>query len=94
MGQSGAYITLSIMSMSGSFLVWLILSCMVPRPNAVNPPAIPFSMVFWIGVGWIMKSSRYVVTQHDAPESMIYCGVDFLEAFVVINTATFNSVFL
>jgi hypothetical protein len=90
-GQSGAYIIISIMSMIGSLLVWLILSCMVPHPKAVNPEAITFSVVFWIGLGWIKKSSRYGVTHHDAPESMIACVVSCVEAFVAINTAIINS---
>jgi hypothetical protein len=51
MGQSSAYIALSIISIIGSLLIWFNLSCMVPRPKAVKPPAIPFSVVFWIGVG-------------------------------------------
>jgi hypothetical protein len=67
MGQPGAYIALSIISIIGSLFVWFILSCMGPRPKSVKPPAIPFSVVFWIGVGFIKKSSRYGVTQHDAP---------------------------
>jgi hypothetical protein len=44
---------------------------MVPLTSAVMPPDIPFSVVFCIGVGWIMKSSMCGVTQQDAPESII-----------------------
>jgi hypothetical protein len=51
MGQSGAYITLSMTNMMLLFFSWCILSCTVPLPRAARPPAIPFSVVFCIGVG-------------------------------------------
>jgi hypothetical protein len=51
MVQSGAYITLSMANMILSLFSWCILSCTVPLPRAVRPPAIPFSVVFCIGVG-------------------------------------------
>jgi hypothetical protein len=51
MGQSGAYIILSMTNMMFSLFSWCILSCMVPLPRAVRPTDIPFSVVFWIGVG-------------------------------------------
>jgi hypothetical protein len=52
MGQSGAYMTLSMTNMIiYSLFSWCILSCTVPLPRAVRSPAIPFSVVFCIGVG-------------------------------------------
>jgi hypothetical protein len=77
-----------------SLLVWFILSCMVLRPKVVKPSGIPFSVVLWIGVGFIKKSSRNGVTQHDAPDSMITCVVSCVEPFIVIKTAILNSVLL
>jgi hypothetical protein len=68
MGKSGAYITLSITNIMFSLFSWVILSCTVPLPSAVRPPVMPFKVVFWMGVGWCMKSVMYGVTQHDAPE--------------------------
>jgi hypothetical protein len=56
----------------------------VPLPRAVRPPAIPFRVVFCIGVGWCRKSSMYGVTQHDAPESIMACDVSFVHVFVAI----------
>jgi hypothetical protein len=51
MGKSGAYIMLSIINIIFSLFSWFILSCTVPLPSAVRPPAIPFKVVCWIGVG-------------------------------------------
>jgi hypothetical protein len=51
MGQSGAYIMLSIINIMFYLFSWVILSCTVPLPSAVMPPAVPFKAVFWIGVG-------------------------------------------
>jgi hypothetical protein len=51
MGQYGAYMTLSMTNMMLSLFSWCILSCTVPLPRDVRPPSIPFSVVFWIGVG-------------------------------------------
>jgi hypothetical protein len=68
---------------------WCILSCTVPLPRAVRPPAVPFKVVFYIGVGWCIQSSMYGVTQHDAPESIMACDVSFVHAFVAISTDFF-----
>jgi hypothetical protein len=46
MGQSGAYMTLSMTNMMLSVLFWCILSCTVPLPRTVRPPAMPFRVVF------------------------------------------------
>jgi hypothetical protein len=51
MGQSDAYITLSITNMMLSLFSWCILNFTVPLPRAVRPPDIHFSVVFCIGVG-------------------------------------------
>jgi hypothetical protein len=51
MGQSGAYMTLSMTNMMFYLFSWCILSFTVPLPRAVRPPAIPFSVVFCICVG-------------------------------------------
>jgi hypothetical protein len=91
MGQSGAYITLSIIIIMFSLFFGVILSCTVPLPSAVRPPAITFKVVFWIGVGWCMKSAIYGVTQHDALESIIACDVSFVHVLVDISTAIFRS---
>jgi hypothetical protein len=87
MGHSGAYITLSMIKIMFSLFSWCILSCMVPLPRAVRPPAMPFKVVFCIGVGWCIKSSMYGVTQPDAPQSIMACYVSFIHAFVAISTA-------
>jgi hypothetical protein len=65
---------------------------MVPRPNDVKPPAISFSVVFWMGVGVIKKFSRYGVTKHDAPKSMMACVVSCVEPCVAIKIAIFKRV--
>jgi hypothetical protein len=67
---------------------------MVPHPKVVKPSGIPFSVVFWIGVGFIKKTSRYGITQHDAPASMIACVISCVELLIVIKIAIFNSVLL
>jgi hypothetical protein len=51
MGQSGAYMTLYMTNMMFSLFSWCILSFTVPLPRAVRPPAVPFIVVFYIGVG-------------------------------------------
>jgi hypothetical protein len=43
--------TLSIIRIMFSWFSCCILSCTDPLPSAVRPPAIPFSVVFCIGVG-------------------------------------------
>jgi hypothetical protein len=54
MGQSGAYITLFMTNIMLSLFSWCILSCMVPLPRAVRPPAIPFSVfLYWYGLMWV-----------------------------------------
>jgi hypothetical protein len=58
---------------------------MVPLPKAVSPSAIPFKIVFWMGVGWFKKSSRCEVMQHDVPESIITCVIFCIEALLVIS---------
>jgi hypothetical protein len=72
-------------------LFWVILSCTVPLPSAVRPPAVPFKVVFWMGVGWCMKSSMYGVTHQDAPESIMACDVSFVHMFVSISMAILSS---
>jgi hypothetical protein len=67
------------------------LSCTVPLPRAVRPPAMSFRVVFCIVVGWCIKSSMYGVTQHDAPESIMACDVSFVHAFVAIRMAILSS---
>jgi hypothetical protein len=69
-----------------SLFYWAILSCTVPLPSAVGPPAIHVKVVFWIGVGWCMISLMYGVVQHDAPESMIARVVSFVHVFIAIRT--------
>jgi hypothetical protein len=91
MGHYGACITLSMIKIMFSLFSWCILSCMVPLPRAVRPPAMHFKVVFCIGVGWCRKSSMYVVTQHDAPESIMACDVSFVHAFVAISTPILSS---
>jgi hypothetical protein len=65
---------------------------MVHRPNDVKPPGIPFSVVFWMGIGVIKKSSRYGVTHHDAPKSMMACVVSCVEPCVAIKIAILKRV--
>jgi hypothetical protein len=84
--------TLLIIKMIGAIYFCFTLNCMVPLPKAVSPPAIPFNAVFCMGAGWFKKSSRYGVTHHDTPESMIDCVNSCVEALVAINIAIFNSV--
>jgi hypothetical protein len=48
--------------------------------------------VFCRGVGWFKKSSRYGVTQHDAPESMSACVNYCVEVLVAINITIFLTV--
>jgi hypothetical protein len=91
MGHYGAYITLSMIKIMFSLFSWCILSCRVPLPRAVRPPAMPFKVVFCISVGWCRKSSMYGVTQHDVPESIMTCDVPFVHAFVAISTAILSS---
>jgi hypothetical protein len=94
MGHSGAYITLSIIKIMFSLFSQCILSCTVPLPRAFRPPAMPFRVVFCIGVGWCITSSMYGVTQHDAPYSIMACGVYFMHAFDAIRMAILsNSLF-
>jgi hypothetical protein len=47
-----------------------------------------------INIGFIKNSSRYGVTHHDAPESMIACVVSCVEPCVAIQISIFNSIFL
>jgi hypothetical protein len=91
MGQSDAYMTLSIINMIFSLFSWCILSCMVTLPRAVKPPDIPVMVIFCIGVGWCMKSSIYGVTQHDAPESIMACDVYVVHKFVAVRIAILRS---
>jgi hypothetical protein len=91
MGHSGVYITLSMIKIMFSLFSWCILSCTVPLPRAVRPPAMPFKVVFCIGVGWCIKSSMYGVTQYDVPESIMACDVSFVHAFVAISKAILSS---
>jgi hypothetical protein len=74
-----------------SLFSWCILSCTVPLPRAVRPPAIPVRVVFCIGVGWCMKSLIYRVTQHDAPESIMACDVYLVHVCVAIGIAILRS---
>jgi hypothetical protein len=74
-----------------SLLSWCILSCTVPLPRSVRPPDIPFRVVFCIGVGWLIKSSMYGVTQHDALESIMACDVSFVHAFFAIRISILSS---
>jgi hypothetical protein len=50
-GQSSTYITLFINNIVLSLFSWSILSCTVPLPSAVMPPATPFKVVYWC---WLM----------------------------------------
>jgi hypothetical protein len=65
MGHSGVYITLSMIKIMFSLFSWYILSCRVPLPRDVRSSAMPFKVVFCIGVGLCRNSSMYGVTQHD-----------------------------
>jgi hypothetical protein len=85
---------LSIISIICSLFSWVILSCTFPLSSAVRLPAIHFKVVFLIGVGWCMKSAMYGVIQHDAPASIIACGVSFVHVFFAISTAIFRSLLL
>jgi hypothetical protein len=58
---------------------------------AVRPPAMPFKVVFCMGVGCCMKSLLYGATQHDAPESIMACDVSFVHACVAISMDNFRS---
>jgi hypothetical protein len=49
-GQSGVYMMLSITSINVSWFYCIVFSCTVPLPSAVRPPAVPFRVVFCIGV--------------------------------------------
>jgi hypothetical protein len=60
-------------------------------PSAIRPPDMPFKVVFWMGVGWCIKSSIYGVIQQDALESIIACDVSFLHPFVAISMAILRS---
>jgi hypothetical protein len=91
MGHHGVYITLSMINIMFSLFSWCILSCMVPLPRAVGPPAMPFKVVFCIGVGWCIKTSMYGVMQYDAPESIRACAISFIHALVAISTAIVSS---
>jgi hypothetical protein len=62
MGESGAYITLSIISMSSSWLSCFVRSCTVYMPRAVRHPAIILWVASCIDVGWFMKSLMYGAT--------------------------------
>jgi hypothetical protein len=86
--------TLSIISIIVSLLFCLLLSCMIPLPKAVNPPYIPFNVVFCIGIGCCKKYSRCGVTSHDAPKSMTDCVISSVESFVAIKIDIFKSVLL
>jgi hypothetical protein len=83
--------TLSMINMIFSLFYWCILSCTVPLSRAVRPPDIPFRVVFYIGVGWCMKSLIYGVTQHDAPNSIMACDVSLVHVFVAIRIAILRS---
>jgi hypothetical protein len=83
--------TLSMIKMIFSLFYWCILSCTAPLPRDVRPPAIPFRVVFCIGVGWCRKSSMYWVTQHDAPESIMVCDVSLVHVSVAIRIAILRS---
>jgi hypothetical protein len=89
-GHYGVYITLSMINIMFS-LFPCILSCTAPLPRTVGPPAMPFKVVFCIGVGWCIKTSMYGVMQYDAPESIRACDVSFVHAFVAISTAILSS---
>jgi hypothetical protein len=72
-------------------LSWCTLSCTAPLSRAIRPPAIPFRVVFCIGVGCCIKSSMYGVTKHDAPDSTMACDVSFVHAFVEIRIVILSS---
>jgi hypothetical protein len=65
---------------------------MVHLPKAASPPAIPFKVVFYMGIFLFNKSSRYGVMQHDAPKSFVDCVISCVEALLAISMAIFNSV--
>jgi hypothetical protein len=94
MGQSGAYITLSINSMSGSWLSCFIHSCTVPLLRVVSPPDMPFRVVFCIGVGWFIKYLMYGVTQQYAPESTIACEISYAQALLNMSIAILSNALL
>jgi hypothetical protein len=91
MGHYGAYIMLSMTNIMFSLFSGVILSCTVPLPRDARPPAMPFKVLFCMGVGCGMKSSMYGVTQHDAPKSIMVCDVSFVHAFVAISMAILRS---
>jgi hypothetical protein len=51
----------------------------------------PFTVVFWMGVGWCMKSSMYGLMHHDAPGSLMACDVSFVHSCVAISMAILRS---
>jgi hypothetical protein len=83
---------LSITKIIGYLLLCFTLSCMVPLPKAMRHPAIPFKVVFCMGVVRLKKSSRCGVTQQDAPESIIDCVISCVKALLALSMAIFNSV--
>jgi hypothetical protein len=88
-----------VTKMIGFLLFFYTLSRMVPLPKTMSPPAIPFKVVFCMGVGWFNKSSRCGVTQHDVPESIIDCVISCVNALLAISmlflaVSCFDHVFL
>jgi hypothetical protein len=64
--------------------------CMVPLPKAVIPPAIPFKVIFCMGVGWFINSSRWGVMKQDAPDSIIACVISFVYVLLAMSMAIFS----